>query len=367
MVQPHETHRPPLRTVVESYVSVTGATYAAKAGDRLIGVNRVGTVTVTLPTAQLRAGRIYTIKDESGAAATNNITVATEGSETIDGSATDTVGEDYGAKAYYSDGSNWFTVPLLEAPSHTLASHSTKAHSDLTGVGTGDHHAQAHQADHNSGGADVIKLDDLGAPDDNTDLDFSTSAHGLVPKGTNVGDFLKDDGSWAAPAGAITREGGQTTEATTTSTSATDLLSVTGLTVAAISPFMFINNGRKTSGAAARAQLGIKMNTTVVAEPASLSHNGWEATSADQAENGAFMLHQGARVTNYHGGGMAQGKQLLAADATDLNDPTSWTGLWDTAAPVAVEITSLILRGITLNASQTLGADEMHVYEYATS
>jgi hypothetical protein len=97
---------------LESYVSVSGATYAAKGGDRLIGVNRAGTVTVTLPTAQLRAGRTYTVKDESGAAATNNITVATEGSETIDGSATDIISEDYGSKAYYSDGSNWFTAPL---------------------------------------------------------------------------------------------------------------------------------------------------------------------------------------------------------------------------------------------------------------
>ena len=42
-----------------------------------------------------------------------------------------------------------------------------------------------------------FKLDDLAAPDDNTDLNFSTSAHGLVPKGTNTGDFLKDDGTWA--------------------------------------------------------------------------------------------------------------------------------------------------------------------------
>ncbi len=37
MVQPQETHRPPLRTVVESYVSVTVPTYAAKAGDHLSG------------------------------------------------------------------------------------------------------------------------------------------------------------------------------------------------------------------------------------------------------------------------------------------------------------------------------------------
>jgi len=47
----------------------------------------------------------------------------------------------------------------------------------------------------------VTKLDDLAAPDDNTNLNFSTSAHGLTPKGTNVGNFLKDDGTWAAPAG----------------------------------------------------------------------------------------------------------------------------------------------------------------------
>jgi hypothetical protein len=62
-------------------------------------------------------------------------------------------------------------------------------------------HAEAHQADHNSGGADALKLDDLAAPDDNTDLGVSTSAHGLVLRGTGVGDFLKDDGSWAAGGG----------------------------------------------------------------------------------------------------------------------------------------------------------------------
>ena len=68
MVQPQETHRPPSRPVLEAYVNVTAATYIAKAGDRVIGVNRAGGVTVTLPTAEVRAGRTYAIKDESGAA-----------------------------------------------------------------------------------------------------------------------------------------------------------------------------------------------------------------------------------------------------------------------------------------------------------
>ena len=78
MVQPQNTHRPPQRPVLEAYVDLTAAIYTAKAGDRVMAVNRAGIVTVTLPTAEARRGRQYTVKDESGAAAAaNNITVAT--------------------------------------------------------------------------------------------------------------------------------------------------------------------------------------------------------------------------------------------------------------------------------------------------
>ena len=164
MVQPQQTHRPPLRSVLEAYVNITAATYTAKAGDRVIGVNRAGAVTITLPTAEVRKGRTYTIKDESGAGATNNITVATEGSENIDGSATDTIADNYGSITYYSDGTNWFTVPLLAVGSHTLASHSAKAHSDLTGIGTGDHHAQSHA--HNSHTGTEVTADLIAAKGD---------------------------------------------------------------------------------------------------------------------------------------------------------------------------------------------------------
>jgi len=146
MVQAQQIHRPPLRSVKEAYVNVTAATYTAKAGDRVIGVNRSGTVTITLPTAEVRKGRTYTVKDESGAAATNSITVATEGSETIDGAATDVISENYGGKTYYSDGSNWFELPFLSSPSHTTPAASTTAagHAELattaetnTGTDTG--------------------------------------------------------------------------------------------------------------------------------------------------------------------------------------------------------------------------------------
>jgi len=49
----------------------------------------------------------------------------------------------------------------------------------------------------------AIKLDDFSTPDDNTDLDVSTSAHGLAPKLPNVvTEFLNGQGGYTTPAGA---------------------------------------------------------------------------------------------------------------------------------------------------------------------
>jgi hypothetical protein len=59
---------------------------------------------------------------------------------------------------------------------------------------------KAHQSSHNSGGSDALKLDDLSAPDDNTDLDASTSKHGLLRKLDNdVTHFLNGQGNLTVP------------------------------------------------------------------------------------------------------------------------------------------------------------------------
>lgn len=61
--------------------------------------------------------------------------------------------------------------------------------------------SSTHATTHASGGSDPVKLDDLASPDDNTDLDATTSAHGLLPKlagGTST--FLRADGTYATPA-----------------------------------------------------------------------------------------------------------------------------------------------------------------------
>ena len=47
-----------------------------------------------------------------------------------------------------------------------------------------------------------VKIDDLTAGDDNTDLNASTSKHGLLPKlDNNAAHFLNGQGSWATPTG----------------------------------------------------------------------------------------------------------------------------------------------------------------------
>ena len=88
------------------------ANYTLSKNDRIVGFDTTGgAVTATLPSAgAVRKGQIYFINDEGGNAATNPITVATEGTETINGNATDTINTNYGGQGYYSDGSDWFTA-----------------------------------------------------------------------------------------------------------------------------------------------------------------------------------------------------------------------------------------------------------------
>ncbi|GEM_PF-3263538 len=76
-----------------------------------IGVTTTtGARTVTLPpAATVGTGKIYIIKDESGGAGTNNITIDANGTETIDGSLTLVINANYGKFSIISDGSNWFT------------------------------------------------------------------------------------------------------------------------------------------------------------------------------------------------------------------------------------------------------------------
>lgn len=87
----------------------------------------------------------------------------------------------------------------------TLANLNSKV-SDATLIDTSDSRLSdartptSHNTSHQSGGGDAIKLDDLAAPDDNTDLDATTLIHGLLLKlGGGTTNFLRADGTWNAP------------------------------------------------------------------------------------------------------------------------------------------------------------------------
>ncbi|MCH8991695.1 MAG: hypothetical protein IIA44_08110, partial [Acidobacteria bacterium] len=293
------------------------------------------------------------------------------------------------------------------AESHSLASHSTEAHSELTGVGTADHHGNDAHAGlilsglvsarpaaatldrffwatdenilyHDTGSAwekaavadhvdlDGIgtddhhakytdaeavtqalaqKLDDFTAPDDNTDLNFSTTKHGLVPKGPNTGTFLKDDGTWAAPGGStpgLVLEGSNNTEATTTSSTESDLVDISGLTIPAGTPIIVMVNIRSTSsGGSGDAKLGLKINATQI----------WDATIFNdnifQTLDGMAIFFIAPRVTNFVRGGI-----LLMHDD---QQPPPTVHSQDDDAPIA-EVTNIIITG-KIDNSDTLGVD----------
>ena len=97
---------------IQNITVVNASTYTILEKDNIIHstYSATGAQTITIPTAQLVSGRIITIKDAGGNASVNNITIATEGTEKIDGGDTAVINSNYGVITLYSNGSNWFKI-----------------------------------------------------------------------------------------------------------------------------------------------------------------------------------------------------------------------------------------------------------------
>jgi len=75
----------------------------------IVGVDTSGgVVTVTIASSVINSGATLIIQDEGGNAGTDAITIATGGSENINGSATLQITSNYGGFVVESDGSNLF-------------------------------------------------------------------------------------------------------------------------------------------------------------------------------------------------------------------------------------------------------------------
>lgn len=97
--------------LVVAHRTVTGADTTFGVFDVIVGIDVSGSArTVTIDSAAIKhKGRLFIINDEGAGAGTDNITIATEGSETIDGGGTATISANNGSVRLYSNGSNLVT------------------------------------------------------------------------------------------------------------------------------------------------------------------------------------------------------------------------------------------------------------------
>jgi hypothetical protein len=97
--------------IIHKRVLKTGD-YAVTVSDYFIGVNTTsGEVTLTLPTANTTtSGQTWIIKDEGGAANTNNVVVSRASTDTIDGQNTIVLESPYASVQLYCNGTNKYFV-----------------------------------------------------------------------------------------------------------------------------------------------------------------------------------------------------------------------------------------------------------------
>jgi len=90
--------------------TATATDYTVKTADTFVGVTNTGAArTITLPATAPDSGWWCVIKDETNAAATNNITISRNGRNIDNQAANKTINTNSGFFRLYSDGSNYFT------------------------------------------------------------------------------------------------------------------------------------------------------------------------------------------------------------------------------------------------------------------
>lgn len=89
--------------------TTTAASYTTSDEEVVFADSSGGAITITLASADATDGNEITVKDSTGSAGTNNITVDT-GGETIDGSASVTLSTNWDSVTVVSDGTEWYTV-----------------------------------------------------------------------------------------------------------------------------------------------------------------------------------------------------------------------------------------------------------------
>ena len=102
------------RGIEYNVTGISNVNYTVETGDYIVHYATLtgSGKTVTLNSDQCTEGRVLIIKDGAAGAAMYNITIATEGSETIDGAHTKVINSAYGSVTLYCDHllTDWFTI-----------------------------------------------------------------------------------------------------------------------------------------------------------------------------------------------------------------------------------------------------------------
>ena len=160
---------------------------------------------------------------------------------------------------------------------------------------------------------------------------------------------------------AVTRVGGDTSEATTTSTGDTDLLTIGSLNIPGATPIHYIADFRKSSGAANDARGGLKLNSTKIG-----GRTLWDTDGTNEAQSGIAHGIMGGRVTNYVAGMSGGIETVFKTDVTRRVADVAPNTNESNTAPTA-DVTSWIVVGSVGSSSTTMGIDEVHVYTMAVS
>jgi len=97
--------------MIYKVTNVTAALYNVLDTNYIINVNRAGAVSIVLPDTDV-IGNYFIIKDASGNAAANHITITVQAAGTIDGAVSYTINQNYGFMHVYSSpsGNEYFIV-----------------------------------------------------------------------------------------------------------------------------------------------------------------------------------------------------------------------------------------------------------------
>jgi hypothetical protein len=211
----------------------------------------------------------------------------------------------------------------------------------------------AHHTTHESGGSDAIKLDDLAVPDDNTDLNASTTKHGLMPKGTgSTTTFYRSDFTQAAPAGTgamtlIEEQNPSSTGVVTFSslgayTHLKILYSARGTEVATATSINLTFNS--DTGSNYDAQRSVFSTTTSLADQvaqasAIIANISAANAPASYATGGEITVHNYRGTTFFKQAFCAQAGALVAQSTTNIN--TRLFSAWwrSTAAITSITLT----------------------------